>query len=434
MIRILIAGKYNDSIQKIITIAQSVPSDIEVVGTAQDEQTALEDIDTYSPDVVVITLDAGDSEMVQIAQKIYVYKPHTITVVYGHNMDTNLFSQLISSGVRSAGEYPKEGTAFAAELRKLVEVEAARSSYLENKAHTALLTGSTILGFYSPKAGVGTTTCAVNTAVSLARRGKKVILLDLDLEFGDAAACLDIKPKKTIADLCAELEKDTLSIGDIESYSEIHNSGIYLLAAPKSPELAERVTPDRLRSIFNTLKVYFEYIIVDMPAGLSAKHAEIFQMINRVYFVTTLQLSSVTAAKQAMAILGLLGKKDNINVVVNRTSKIDIISLRDLHKILNCRVVVSIPSDYAAAINAFNRGIPIVTGMPHNAVARSLRNLAIYTDSKNTTLDIWDMSPGEISREYQKMDSRPGNQGHFETGLAVLKMGRGRRQINGGTA
>ena len=432
MIRILIAGKYKDSIQKINELAEALPQDISVVNTAMDEQSAMEMIDQDMPDVVVITLDTGDREMVNVAKKIYVYKPRIITCVYGHNMDTELFSQLINSGVRNAGEYPTSAPDFLATLKNLMEVESTRAGYITS-THSALLTSSTVIGFYSPKAGAGTTTCAVNTAIALARRGKKVILVDLDLEFGDASTFLDLKPKKSISDLCTEFEKDTFSISDIESYCELHTSGIYLLAAPKSPEYAEKVTAEQISSIFSTLKIYFEYIIVDLPDGLSAEHAQLLQLMNRVYFVTPLQLSSVMAAKQAMGILGVLGKKDNINVVVNRSAKTDLISVRDLHKILNCRIVSIIPSDYKSAISAANRGMPIVTAMPHNPIAKAFRNLATYTISKNTTLDIWDMSASEISREYQKLESREPKSENAKNELSLL-VRRGRRQVNGGTA
>ncbi|SEA12314.1 AAA domain-containing protein [Lachnospiraceae bacterium NK3A20] len=432
MINILVAGKYSDSIQKITDFARDLPNELKIVGTAEDDQTALEGIDSQSPDVVVITQDGGDSDLVQIARKIYVYKPRIITVVYGHNMDSRQFTQLIASGVRYAGEYPKEADEFVSSLRKLIEVESTRAGYIGQQRST-LLTSSSIVGFYSPKAGVGTTTCAVNTAVALAKRGRKVIIVDLDLEFGDAASFLDLKPKKTISDLCAENEKESFSISDIESYAELHPSGVYVLAAPKSPEFAENVTTERIQSIFATLKIYFEYIIVDLPAGLASKHAELFNMMNRIYLVTQLQLSSVTAAKQAVNILGVLGRRENVNVIVNRHSKLDLITIRDLHKIINCRIVASIPSDYRIAISAANRGLPVISGFPRSTISRAFRNIAAYTDSKNTDLDIWDMSAGEIAREYQKFDAGLGS---ADTGkkLELLHLGKSRREINGGTA
>ena len=435
MIRVLVAGKYQDAISKVTTLAQSLPQEIQILDTAMDEQAAMELIDSKLPDVVVIALDTGDTEMIQVARKIYVYKPRIITCVYGHNMDSNLYSQLLNSGVRSAGEYPTDPQAFLVSLKSLLEVESTRAGYLSN-THSALLTSSTVIGFYSPKAGAGTTTCAVNTAVGLARRGKKVILVDLDLEFGDAHTYLDLKPRKSIADLCSEFNRDTFSISDIESYCGLHTSGVYILSAPKSPEYAERVTAEQVGYILSTVKVFFEYIIVDMPAGLSEKHANLLKYINRIYLVTPLQLSSVMAAKQAIGVLGILGRKESINVIANRTARMDLISLRDLHKILNCRVVAAIPSDYRACISAASRGMPIIVSMPHNAIAKAFNNIAIYTLSKDTTLDIWDMSASEIAKAYQKLEAKgPGKtEAVEEKKAAPLFRRHGRRQVNGGTA
>lgn len=431
MISILIAGKYSDSIQKISSLVEQLPDRLKIVGTAEDDQDALEKIDSCSPDVVVITQDGGDSDLVMIARKIYVYKPRIITVVFGHNMEGSLLTQLIDSGVRYADEYPHDATEFADSLRKLIEVESARAGYLTQNRNT-LLTSSTTIGFYAPKAGVGTTTCAVNTAIALSKMGKKVFIIDLDLEFGDAASFLDLHPKKTIADLCSDFEGENMSISDIESYSELHTSGVYLLSAPKSPEFAENVTSEKVGNIIETLKVYFEYIIVDLPAGLASKHAEFFGMMNRIYLVSQLQLTSVTAAKQALNIIGVLGKRDNVNIIVNRHSKVDFITLKDLHKIANCRIVVSIPADYKMMMSSEMRGIPLVTGYPRSSIAKAFRNLAIYTDSKNKDLDIWDMSSGEIEKAYQKLNAGAAAAGRGEARL--VPSGRLKRNANGRTA
>lgn len=67
-------GKYSDSVQKICDLAQQLPEQMKVVGTAEDDQTALEASMRWSPDVVVINQDG--SELMSIAKKIYVYKPH----------------------------------------------------------------------------------------------------------------------------------------------------------------------------------------------------------------------------------------------------------------------------------------------------------------------------------------------------------------------
>jgi pilus assembly protein CpaE len=404
MINILIAGKYSDSVERIQNLVKGQPDEMQIVGIAQDEKTAMESIDRLNPDAVIITMDTGDSELTQIAQKIYIYKPRIITVVYGTNIDNHLYRELIDTGVRYAGEYPETAADLSETLKRLITMETERAGYMKQQ-HTALLTSCMTIGFYSPKSGAGTTTCALNLAAGLAKDGKKVILIDLDLAFGDIASGFDMQPDKTIAELCAEITSDSVSITDIESYAQIHSSGVRILAAPKSPEFAEKVTIPTLKAILATLKVYYEYIILDLPAGFEDKHADYFAMVNRIYFVTQLQLSCIAAAKRAINLISILGKKESTSIIVNRQGPTDIVTLHDVHSILNCRVVLIVPSDFKTVSNAANRGIPVVVAYPHSGVAKAFDNLVIYTKSKDKTLDVWDMSAKEAAKEYKALNA-----------------------------
>lgn len=402
MLNVLIIGKYMDSVGRLQKILSQKQKDIKVVGISQDDKSAFESIDRLGPDIVAMAMDAGDAELIQLAAKIYVYKPKIITVVYGDSLDGAVLRRLIDSGVRYAGRYPQDAGEFIESVQRLITIESERAEY-NSQQHTTLLTSSTTVGFYSPKSGNGTTTCAVNTAVALAKQGRRTVILDLDLEFGDVASYLGLQPKKSIADLCSECVKDDLSITDIETYADVHSSGLYVISAPSSPEYAEQVTAEKLKKIMATLRIYFEYIIFDLPSGLSAKHAELFKLVNRIYLITPMQLNCVSATKKAINVIGVFGKKDSINVIVNRHVRTDMISVKDLHKILNVRIVLVLPSDYKAAVSANNTGVPIITGFPRNPVSHALQNLAIYTDSKNTDLDIWDMSQRDITAAYLKL-------------------------------
>ena len=72
-----------------------------------------------------------------------------------------------------------------------------------------------IVTVFSPKGGTGKTVMATNLAASFAKHGsKRTLLLDLDLQFGDAAIMLGIEPEKTIQDLVVapgELDPEKLA-------------------------------------------------------------------------------------------------------------------------------------------------------------------------------------------------------------------------------
>ena len=87
---------------------------------------------------------------------------------------------------------------------------------------------------------------ATNLAVTLASTKERTLLLDLDLQFGDAAIMLGLEPDKTIYDLVVapgELDPEKLA-----GYTSKHPSGLDVLPAPIRPEDAELVTEAQARA------------------------------------------------------------------------------------------------------------------------------------------------------------------------------------------
>ena len=114
-----------------------------------------------------------------------------------------------------------------------------KAAHARRQLQTAVHRGSVVTVF-SPKGGTGKTVVATNLAAMLAKReGKRTLLLDLDLQFGDAAIMLGLEPTKTIYDLVVapgELDSEKLA-----GYVTKHQCGLDVLAAPLRPEDAELV-------------------------------------------------------------------------------------------------------------------------------------------------------------------------------------------------
>src|SRR5215207_10655841 len=119
-----------------------------------------------------------------------------------------------------------------------------------------------IVTVFSPKGGTGKTVTSTNLASTFAKyEGKRTLLLDLDLQFGDAAIMLGIEPEKTIYDLVVapgELDSEKLA-----GYTTRHNCGLDILPAPLRPEDAELVTEAKLARLLEVARESYDVIVVD---------------------------------------------------------------------------------------------------------------------------------------------------------------------------
>ncbi len=230
---------------------------------------------------------------------------------------------------------------------------------------------------YSPKGGVGTTTIATNVAVAAAQRNSdRVILVDLDLQFGGVATHLNLEPKLTIADAvrdeAAMREPDLL-----RTYTVRHDSGLHVLAAPMSPEASELITADHISHILGTLLEGYDGVVIDAGSILDEGVLRIFEMAETIL----LPVHPEMAALKAMhGLLDYLNETGSINgkstFVLNNMFAREILKPRDIEAALGSRITTDLPYDPFLFLKAVNEGVPIVLGAPRSPAAEQLVRLS----------------------------------------------------------
>ena len=137
-----------------------------------------------------------------------------------------------------------------------------KASHVRRATQAAAGRTGRVMTIFSPKGGTGKTAVATNLAAALAKKeGKRTLLLDLDLQFGDASIVLGLEPEKTIYDLVVapgELDSEKLA-----GYVTKHTCGLDVLAAPLRPEDAELVTEGKVTSLLEVARGSYEVIVVD---------------------------------------------------------------------------------------------------------------------------------------------------------------------------
>jgi pilus assembly protein CpaE len=232
-----------------------------------------------------------------------------------------------------------------------------------------------ILTVFSPKGGTGKTVTATNLASSLAKfEGKKTLLLDLDLQFGDAAIMLGLEPEKTIYDLVVapgELDSEKL-----QGYTTKHTSGLEVLPAPLRPEDAELVTEAKLARLLEVARESFDAIIVDTSPFFHGPMLATLDRTDELLLLSSLDVPTLKNLRLALQTLELLSfPKNRIKIVLNRANSKVGMKQNEVEGALGMKVRFEIPSDRAVPL-AVNRGKPVVLDEESADVSKAIRQMA----------------------------------------------------------
>ncbi|HEX5041053.1 MAG TPA: hypothetical protein VFW95_13110 [Candidatus Limnocylindria bacterium] len=251
-----------------------------------------------------------------------------------------------------------------------------------------------IVAFFSPKGGVGTTTLAVNTAVLLAGGGgprpapgsvpggngalpaSRVLLIDLDLQFGQVATHLNLSPRYDVAGLAT----DDQALADPElarSYLTTHSSGLVVLAAPTRPEADFRVTLEHLQRIVEIVRPSFDHILVDLGSRLDPRSLWLLEQADAHVFILFPEIAALRSMSLLMAFLAdTTPLKARTHIVINHVFPKELLKTRDVENLLRAKPAAEIPYTEVDMIRSVNEGVPLVVGRPQSPTTAAMRRIA----------------------------------------------------------
>jgi pilus assembly protein CpaE len=228
---------------------------------------------------------------------------------------------------------------------------------------------------FSPKGGTGKTVTATNLGTSLAKHwGKRALLLDLDLQFGDAAIMLGVEPDKTIYDLVTapgELDSEKLA-----GYTTRHASGLDILPAPLRPEDAELVTEAKLARLLEVARESYDVIVVDTSPFFHGPMLATLDRTDELLLVCGLDVPTLKNVRLSLQTLELLSfPPDRIKLVLNRANSKVGMKPKEVEGALERTIAFEIPSDRIVPL-AVNRGNPAVLSDPKSEFSKAVRAMA----------------------------------------------------------
>ncbi len=234
-----------------------------------------------------------------------------------------------------------------------------------------------IFSFIPCKGGSGTSFLAANLAYTLGElHHKKVLLLDLDLQFSDASFYItDDASPRSLGDIIRRTDLDGPSL---ENACIKIGKSTWLLRAPSNPEQAIGVTPDQLDGILSVATQHFEFIFVDLERTLDPLSLRVMDRSDTIYPIMQTVLPFVRGAQRLQRMFRALHYPESkIRIVVNRQGKTEDIPLGKIEEALQTQFHLKIPNDFVNATAAINSGKPLYEIAPRGELSLAL---ALWAD------------------------------------------------------
>jgi pilus assembly protein CpaE len=224
----------------------------------------------------------------------------------------------------------------------------------------------------SATGGCGKTFYATNLAWFLHKwMGKKVCIVDLDLQFGEVSTALRLRPKYTIFDALQREDADESDLtAHIEEYTVVHDTGVHVLAAPRDPSEADRISPPDVTRILEAVRNRFDYVLVDTPPALAETVLVAFDLSDLLYVMATLDLPSVRNMSVFLSTLERL-KIDtgDLRLVLNKAEEDVGIDIDQVTKLFPQGFESILP--YAKEVSrSINLGMPVMAASPEAEISR----------------------------------------------------------------
>lgn len=332
----------------------------------REPRIAVQEICAANPTVVVLEgIEIEDAEV--LIAELDRRHPELGVLVIGPNATSDDIVQLLRCGARDVLTDDSDGaiqdairtTSRLAEDRRLV---MADRTGLERR----------VVVVAGPKGGAGKTTFASNLAYGVAARHPgRALLIDLDLQFGDAASALGLEPKHSLVDAAA-LETGERSA--LKVFLEIHESSLALLAAPTSLNDSDQVQTDDVKRVMAAFIEEFPFVVVDTAAGIDSAALTAMEFATDIVIVTTPEVPAVRAAKRALDALDSIGMlAPRRHFVVNRAGSKVGLSTRELEETVGMEASFEIPSSRSFPIAA-NEGVPLLMRDARDRAARPIQD------------------------------------------------------------
>lgn len=344
---------------------------------ARSLEGALEAIEGGQLRMVLLGPSFGDESAMGDIRSIHNADPSLVLILVASTVTSDVLRSGMRVGLSDVIEAPLDENKIEAAINQFAGDVLERDRRVATPADGG--GGDTgrgkVITVMSAKGGSGKTVTATNLGLLLTRyEGKRVCLVDADLQFGDCCLVLQLEPRFTMVNAAHEMHHLDATL--LSTLLTEHSSGLKVLAAPLEPAFADDITTAGLMQMIDLLRESFDYVIVDTASMLDELLLSLVEIADHVLMVVDMDLPSVKNAKLALETLRLLKfPTDRVQLVMNRANARARLDDKEIETALKMKISAAVPSDGAVAASV-NEGRPVVESAPKSRIAKGFESVA----------------------------------------------------------
>jgi len=281
----------------------------------------------------------------ELAKEVEKHAPGVQVMAISAVCNPQVLLELMRAGVREFAAAPFERQGFTESLMRIGEALQAKPIEIE--------TTDNVFSFLPSKAGVGTSTIALNTAMAFSRiPNSSTLLSDFDLNSGMIRFMLKLDNRFSVTDAVehsAEMDESLWPqmVTTVQKLDVLH-------AGKLQPDY--RIEPTQVRHLVEFMRRNYNALCFDLSGNLEKYSVEIMHESKKIFLVCTPEIPSLHLAREKYLYLKQLDLGSRVGVLLTRYQKRALMTPEQIQEILGLPIQMTFTNDYQGVHRAMTAG------------------------------------------------------------------------------
>ena len=335
-----------------------------LLASCESDDQMLAHLHRLRPSAAIIEVGVDAERAFALIKQLITVSPGTAIITASRDASPALILGSMRSGAREFLELPVNPE----EFRTVVDRVAEFCATLEKSAKKS----ARVIAVFSGKGGAGVSFFSTNLAAAM---GIPTLLVDLNLQAGDAASFFGVVPKYSLSDFVQNRARLDDSL--MTSLVTLHSTNLAILPAPIEAHEAEDIKPEDISEILHLLSQRYERIVLDLPHTFDPVTVAALDVADDILLLLTLDIPGIRNTKRALKVFDRLGyPREKVHAVVNRWTKNIEVELKKVETHLGEQLIGFVPNDYGKVMDSINLGRPLVQSDPGSKITTEVRRIA----------------------------------------------------------